>query len=76
MSLTKLMAHAAFDKDSCIKNIMEQAKDCDFETRPLAQKLDVSYPTLIRVLKRLGIHGDMRERWLARRVEKKQKGLT
>ncbi len=74
MSLTQLTARSIYDVDGCIKTILEVADGCDFETRPLAYALEVSYPTLLRVLDRLDLKEKMRELWIARRREKKAAG--
>lgn len=74
MSLTNLTARAVFDPSGCKEIILKEADLYDFETRPLASALGVSYPTLLRVLRRLDLHGPIRALWLARRLEKKERG--
>lgn len=74
MSLTSLTARAVYDPAGCLEEILAEADRLDFETRPLAVALGVSYPTLLRVLRRLDIHKEIREKWIARRGEKKAAG--
>ncbi len=74
MSLTNLTARALFDPDGAKDLILDQADALNYETRPLAVALGVSYPTLLRVLKRLEITENMRALWLNRRKENKEQG--
>ena len=72
--LTNLTAAAVYAPDDTIQRIHEEAEKVDFETRPLAAALGVSYCTLIRVLKRLGLHQTIRDEWKNRRQEKRTRG--
>mgnify|MGYP003153685703 CR=1 FL=1 len=74
MSLTNLTARAVYAPDEAKKQILEEADRVDFETRPLAEALEVSYPTLLRVLTRLDMRDSLRARWLERRNEKRAAG--
>lgn len=74
MAYTNLSAHALYDPDSAKKKIMDAADTVDYETRPLAVALNVSYSTVLRVLIRLGLRAPLRAAWLARRREKKALG--
>tara|TARA_R110000751_G_scaffold152934_1_gene258093 strand:+ start:1140 stop:1367 length:228 start_codon:yes stop_codon:yes gene_type:complete len=74
MSVTNLTARALFDPKGCRENILIEADLLDFETRPLSKSLGVSYPTLLRVLKRLHMTEKIRLLWVARRAEKKAAG--
>ena len=74
MSYTALSAHVVYDPESAKEKILTAADGCDFETRPLADALGVSYPTLLRVLRRLGIRDDVRARWLDRRKANREGG--
>jgi len=69
--LTNLTAAAVYAPDDTIQRIHQEADKVDFETRPLAKALGVSYCTLIRVLKRLGLHETIRNEWKSRRQEKR-----
>lgn len=74
MSLTNLTARAVYDPSGCAEEILNEADRLDYETRPLAVSLGVSYPTLLRVLRRLDLHNTIREKWIARRGEKRAAG--
>lgn len=71
MPLTVLTAQALIEPEKCIELIMAEGKECKFETRPLAKRLGVSYPTLLRVLYRLKIRRLVRDKWKATRKENK-----
>ncbi len=75
MSLTNLTARAVYDPKGCRSQILDEADRLDYETRPLAGALGVSYPTLLRVLRRLELHQRIRELWLNRRNEKRASGV-
>ena len=74
MSLTNLTARAVFDPQGCTDQILLEADRVNFETRPLAVALGVSYPTLLRVLRRLDMRENMRALWLDRRKNLKEAG--
>lgn len=74
MSLTNLTARAVYDPKGCRSQILDEADRLDYETRPLARELGVSYPTLLRVLRRLELHEQVRKLWLNRRNEKRASG--
>ncbi len=74
MSLTNLTARAVYAPDETTKQILEEGDRVDYETRPLAEALEVSYPTLLRVLTRLDMRDTLRARWLERRNEKRAAG--
>ena len=74
MSLTNLTARAVYAPDEAVKQILEEGDRVDYETRPLAEALEVSYPTLLRVLTRLNMRDNLRARWLERRNEKRAAG--
>jgi len=74
MSLTNLTARAVFDPQGCTDQILFEADRVNFETRPLAVALGVSYPTLLRVLRRLDMRENMRALWLDRRKNLKEAG--
>lgn len=74
MSITNLTAQAVFDPDRVKEKILHEADALDFETRPLAGVLGVSYPTLLRVLRRLDLHEHVRSQWLQRRKAKRERG--
>ncbi len=74
MSLTNLTARAVFDPQGCTDQILLEADRVNFETRPLAVVLGVSYPTLLRVLRRLDMRENMRALWLDRRKNLKESG--
>ncbi len=74
MSLTNLTARAVYAPDEAVKQILEEGDRVDYETRPLAEALEVSYPTLLRVLTRLDMRDNLRARWLERRNEKRAAG--
>ena len=74
MSLTNLTARAVYAPDETTKQILEEGDRVDYETRPLAEALEVSYPTLLRVLTRLDMRDTLRARWLERRNEKRASG--
>ena len=72
--ITNLTAAAVYAPEKCKEEIQEIAAGVDFETRPLAKALGVSYPTLIRVLKRLEIYDTIREDWKKRKKDKRAAG--
>ena len=74
MSLTSLTARAVYDPIGCAEEILDGADRHDFETRPMARALGVSYPTLLRVLGRLDLRALIRDKWLKRRTEKREAG--
>lgn len=74
MSITNLTAQAVYDPDRAREVILMEAKIHDYETRPLAGALGVSYPTLLRVLRRLELHEFIRSEWLQRRKIKRERG--
>ncbi len=74
MSLTNLTARAVYAPDEAVQQILEEGDRVDYETRPLAEALEVSYPTLLRVLTRLDMRDNLRARWLERRNEKRAAG--
>lgn len=76
MSLTTLTAHVLYDPISAREKIIEAADGVDFETRPLAVALGVSYPTILRVLDRLDLRGDLRAAWLERRKDLRESGAA
>jgi hypothetical protein len=74
MPLTNLTAMAVYAPEKCADLILTTGSEHDFKTRPLAVALGTSYPTLLRVLYRLGIRKDLRDLWKARRKENKAEG--
>ena len=72
--LTNLTAAAMYAPDDTRKKILKTAKKVDYETRPLAKALGVSYCTLIRVLKRLGEYDNIRDEWKKARKQKREAG--
>ena len=72
--LTNLTAAAVYAPDDTIQRIHQEADKVDFETRPLAKALGVSYCTLIRVLKRLGEYDNIRDEWKKARKQKREAG--
>jgi len=72
--LTNLTAQAVYSPKDCKERILEIAEKNNYETRPTAKKLKVSYPTFLRVVKRLGLKQTLRTLWTKRRRENKAKG--
>ena len=69
--LTQLTARAVFSPKSCSEHILEIAAKHDYETRPTAEELCVSYPTFLRVIRRLRIKESLRKLWLEKRKAKR-----
>lgn len=74
MSITALKAKALINPDATAREIMDVGEQLDYRTSDTAAALNVSYFTLLRVLRDLKLYKLFRENWAEAKKAKREAG--